>query len=148
MCSCCFFVVVFLTTVLSHLDFCHRKFGFLSQGKASSDRVALPNLRCVLGVFGVSVIHGTLTWTTGSLTCVQILMHVVTAHRSVWTHVRESWLGEKSLAAPGTQTCCSSVPVWHSTNWATSPQQIFFVFTVFVWIDLSVTDFAVFGNVS
>ena len=33
----------------------------------------------------------------------------------------ESWLGEKSLAARGSQTCLSGVPVWRSTNWATSP---------------------------
>ena len=30
-------------------------------------------------------------------------------------------LGEKSLAAPGNQTCLSGVPVQRSTDWATSP---------------------------
>ena len=39
----------FFTTVLSHLDFSHGEFGLLSLEKASWDRVALPNLRCMLG---------------------------------------------------------------------------------------------------
>ena len=29
------------------------------------------------GCFSVSIIHQTLTWTTGSLTCAQMLMHVI-----------------------------------------------------------------------
>ena len=37
-----FFLFFFLTTVLSHWNFSQEKFG--------SDRVALPRLRCVLGV--------------------------------------------------------------------------------------------------
>ena len=36
--------------VSSHLDFSHGVFGSLSPGKASYDRVALPNLRCMLDV--------------------------------------------------------------------------------------------------
>ena len=32
-------------------DFSHGKFGVLSPGKASCDRVALPNLRCMHAVF-------------------------------------------------------------------------------------------------
>ena len=40
----------FFTTVLSQLDFSHRKFGLPSLGKASCARVELPNLRCMLGV--------------------------------------------------------------------------------------------------
>ena len=40
--------ISFLTTVLSQWDFAHGKFGLLSPGKASGDRVALPNLRCML----------------------------------------------------------------------------------------------------
>ena len=42
------------TTVLSHWDFFHGKFGLLSPEKASRDRVALPNLRCKLGVLALS----------------------------------------------------------------------------------------------
>ena len=38
--------------------------------------------------FSVSITHRTLTWTRGSVTCAQILMHVI-AHRGVQTHVRE-----------------------------------------------------------
>ena len=36
------------------------------------------------GCFGVSIIHRTLTWTTGSLTCAQILMHAI-AHGGIRT---------------------------------------------------------------
>ena len=43
------------------------------------------------GCFSVSIIHQTLTWTTGTLTCAEMLMHVI-AHVGVWTHVRESAL--------------------------------------------------------
>ena len=50
-------------------------------------------------VFSVSVIYQTLTWTKGSLTCTQILMHVI-AHWGVRGHRRracaESWLWEKN----------------------------------------------------
>ena len=42
-----FFIYI---TVLPHLDFAHRKFRLLPPGKASCKRVALPNLRCMLGV--------------------------------------------------------------------------------------------------
>ena len=51
------------TTVVSKWDSSHGTFGLLSPGKASYDRVELPNLRCMLGVFGVSIIQRTLTWT-------------------------------------------------------------------------------------
>ena len=51
----CFFLFLFLkTTVLSHWDFSHGKFKLLSPGKAGCNRVALPNLLCMLGVL---VIH-------------------------------------------------------------------------------------------
>ena len=40
----------FFTTVLSQWDFSYGIFELLSPGKASCDRVMLPNLRCMLGV--------------------------------------------------------------------------------------------------
>ena len=40
----------FLTAVLSRWDFSYGKIWLLSPGKASCDRVALPNPRCMLGV--------------------------------------------------------------------------------------------------
>ena len=43
-------VVFFLTTVLSYWDFFLRKFGLLPSGKVSCDRVALPNIRYMMGV--------------------------------------------------------------------------------------------------
>ena len=41
----------FFTTVLSQWDFSRGKFGLPSPGKASCNRVALPNLGCMLGCF-------------------------------------------------------------------------------------------------
>ena len=40
----------FFTSVLSHWDFSHGKFGLFSLGKASCNTVTLPNLRCMLSV--------------------------------------------------------------------------------------------------
>ena len=45
-----YFFFLLFTTVLSQLDFSHAKYRLPSPGKASCDRVALPNLRCMLGV--------------------------------------------------------------------------------------------------
>ena len=76
--------------------------------------------------FSVSLIHRTLTWTTGSLTCTQMSMHMI-AHRGVWTpEESQCWkltLGEKLFAAPGNQTCISGMMVQCGTNWAMSPPQ-------------------------
>ena len=69
--SLIFFYILF-TIVLSQSDFSQGKFGLPSPGKANCDRVALPNLRFMLRAFRVSIIHRTLTWTTGSLTCAQM----------------------------------------------------------------------------
>ena len=50
--------------------------GCFPSGKASCDRVALTNLQCILFLlllfffFSVPIIYRTLTWSTGSLTCV------------------------------------------------------------------------------
>ena len=44
-----FFFLLF-TTVLSQWDFSHGKFGLPFMWKTSGDRVALPNLGCMLGV--------------------------------------------------------------------------------------------------
>ena len=50
--------------------------------------------------FSISIIHRTLTWTTGSLTCIQVLMHVI-AHKGVQTPQKKSALkvdsGEKII---------------------------------------------------
>ena len=76
--------------MLSQWDFSHGKFGLLSTGKASCDRVALPNMLYMLGV-SVSIVHRTLTWTTGSLTCAPMLMYAI-AHGSLQTRIKESVL--------------------------------------------------------
>ena len=76
-------ILFFLTTVLSHWDFSHEKYGLLSPGKASCDSGATqPKLH--VGCFRVSILHWTLTWTTGFLMCAQMLMHVI-PHRGVRT---------------------------------------------------------------
>ena len=77
------FFSFFFTTVLSQWDFSHGKFGLLSPGKASCDRVVLPNLLCMLVVFSVSIIHRTVTCTTGSLMCAHMLMHIVAQGRAL-----------------------------------------------------------------
>ena len=84
------FFAFYFTTLLSHRDFSHGKFGLLSPGKASCDsRATQPTVHA--GCFSVSIIHRTLTWITGSLTCAQMLMHAI-AHGGVITDVRESAL--------------------------------------------------------
>ena len=45
-----YFLYILFTTVLFQWDFSHEKFGLFSPEKDSCDRVALPNLRCTLGV--------------------------------------------------------------------------------------------------
>ena len=44
------FLLLLFTAVLSEWDFSHWKFRLLFPGKASCDRVVLPNLLCMLGV--------------------------------------------------------------------------------------------------
>ena len=56
----------------------------LQQGRATQPTVHA-------GYFSVSIIHRTLTWTTGSVTCAQMLMHA-NAQGSIRIHVRESAL--------------------------------------------------------
>ena len=85
------FSFTFFSTILSQWDFSHRKFGLPSLGKASCDRVALPNLRCTLGCFSVSIIHRTLTMATGFLTCTLMQMHPI-VHKGITDTVRESAL--------------------------------------------------------
>ena len=55
---------------------CHSR---LSQGKSCATQ---PTVHA--GCFNVSIIHGTLTWTTGSLACAQVLLYA-TAHGGVQT---------------------------------------------------------------
>ena len=87
----------YFTTVLPHWDFSHGKFGLLSSGKVSCDRVALPNPHTIISV---TTIHRIFTWISKSLTCAQRLIYA-TAHWGAWTP-KESlhWkltLGEKPL---------------------------------------------------
>ena len=62
---------------------------FSGESQPRQSRATQPTVRT--GCFSVSKIHRTLTWTTGSLTCPQMLMQAI-AHGGVRTHVRESVL--------------------------------------------------------
>ena len=62
---------------------------FPGESQLQQSRATQPTVHA--GCFSVSISHRTLTWTTGSLTCAQMLMHAI-AHRGVRPHVRESAL--------------------------------------------------------
>ena len=53
---------------------------FPGESQLRQSRATQPTVHA--GCFSVSIIHRTLTWTTGSLTCAQMLMHAI-AHRDV-----------------------------------------------------------------
>ena len=65
------------------------RIAFPGESQLRQSRATQPTVHA--GCFRVSIIHRTLTWTTGSLTCAQMLMHAI-AHGGVRTHVRESAL--------------------------------------------------------
>ena len=79
----------------------------------------------------VSVIHRTLTWTTGSLTWAQMLMHA-TAHGGVRTHVRESALkvdsGRKIPCCRGESNLRQQHDGPMLCQWATSSTQVRYFF--------------------
>ena len=81
-----FHEITFFFTTIAPSGFPPWDIRFAFQGQSRATQPAMHT-----GCFSVSIIHGTLTWTTGSLTCAQMLMHV-TAHGGVRTHVRESAL--------------------------------------------------------
>ena len=95
--------------MMSQWDFSHGKFGLLCPGENQprQSRAAQPTVHA--GCFSVSKIHRTLTWTTGSLMCAQILMHAI-AHRSVRTHTIESALKVGSGRKISCRTGESSLP--------------------------------------
>ena len=80
---------------------------FPRESQLQQSRATQPTVHA--GCFSVSVIHQTLTWTTGSLTCAQMLMHAI-AHRGVRTHVRESALKADSGRKIPCRTGESNVP--------------------------------------
>ena len=80
------------------------------------------------GCFRVSIIHQTLTWTTGSLMCAQMLMRAIAPGGCTDSRKRvstESWLGEKN---PLPQRGIELVSVAWLTNWATSPSSLVVLF--------------------
>ena len=62
---------------------------FPGESQLRQSRATKPTVHA--GCFSVSIIHRTLTWTTRSLTCAQLLMHAI-AHGGVRKHVKESAL--------------------------------------------------------
>ena len=81
-----FFFLFFFTTVLFQWDFFHGKFRLLSPGKASCNRVALPNLLCMLGVWCFH--HPPDSGMDYGIFNVRTFMHAI-AH-GVYGHTRES----------------------------------------------------------
>ena len=105
-------------------DLSHGKFGLLFPRESQLRQSRATQLTVHAGCFSVSIFHRTLTWTTASSTCAQMLMHAI-AHGGVRTHVRESALKvdwEKiSLPHRGIEPASAA---WRSdalTDWATSP---------------------------
>ena len=93
----------------------------LEQSQSSS--WLLLSLMVHAGCICVAIIHWTLTWTTRSLSCAQMIMHTI-AHGGVQHRKRvctESWLWEKN---PLPHQGIKSAPAeWQSdvpTNWTTS----------------------------
>ena len=64
-----FFLFLLFTTVLSQWDFYHGKFGLPFPGESQLRQSRATQLTVHGGCFSVFIIHRTLTWTTGSLTC-------------------------------------------------------------------------------
>ena len=60
--------------------------GCFPRGKPAATGSCYQTYTVHAGCFSVSIIHRTLTWTTGSFTCAQMLMHAI-AHGGVRTHV-------------------------------------------------------------
>ena len=58
---------------------------FPGERQLQQSRATQPTVRA--GCFSASIIHQTLTWTTGSLTCAQMLMQAIT-HGVTDTHKR------------------------------------------------------------
>ena len=109
------YVLTLIFKTSSHWDFSHGNFGQHSLGKASCDSCAtqpMVHAEC----------SSVLIWTTGSLMCAQVLMHVI-AHKGVWTHARQSvrkLTRRKFVAALGNWNSVSRMLVQRPTNWATS----------------------------
>ena len=113
----------------------HGKFRLISQGKASSHSMALPNFWgfFLCAVFLCSVIHRTLTWNTGFLTCIRsYVMRAYTQHGGGAHRQRVSatfWLGKTHKFFIALRTGFESLVMEsigsrgrRSTNWAaTSP---------------------------
>ena len=131
---CYFLKKILFTTVLSQWDFSHGKFGLWSSRKASCDRVMLPNLWCMLGIW---VFHNPLNsdmdygmfnvLTDGSAChCTRRCMEAVRESAlctpvRIWVFLPELTLEEKSISAPGNWSCISCKPVGCRTNWAPFP---------------------------
>ena len=96
--------------------------GCFPQGKPAAQSCATqPTVHA--WCFSVSRIHHTLIWTTGSLTCAQMLMHEI-AHRGIWTNIRESALKVDCGGKIPCHTTELSLHQWHDSlmlyQWATS----------------------------
>ena len=91
-------------------NFSHGKFRLLFQGKAICDSHTTQPM-VYAGCFSVSIIHQTLTWTTESLACAPMFMHVI-VHRGARTHLRESALKVDSGRKIPCRTGELNLPQW------------------------------------
>ena len=80
---------IFLTTGLSHWIFLPWEIRVVFPGENQVRQSRATQSTVHSGYFSASLIHRTLTWTAGSLTCAQMLMDAI-VHGGVRTHVRES----------------------------------------------------------
>ena len=86
-----FFKLLLFTIALSLMGFLSWKIRVAFSGESQLRHSRATQRTVHTGCFIVSIIHRTLTWTTGSLTCAQMLMHAI-AHGGIRTYVRESAL--------------------------------------------------------
>ena len=84
---CCFLFGVYNCIVTLRVLSWEIHVAFSGESQLRQSRAIQPTVHA--GCFSVSKIHPTLTWTTGSLTCAQMLKHAI-AHGGVRTHVRDS----------------------------------------------------------
>ena len=85
------FILILFYNCIIRLGFLPWKIwvAFLVESQLRQSRTVQPTVHA--GYFSVSIIYWTLTWTTGSLICAQILMHGI-AHGGVWDTLRKSAL--------------------------------------------------------
>ena len=109
-------------------NFSHEKFGSLSpKGKAAATESRYPtviNYKVHVGSFRVSIIHRTLRWTTGSLTCVRDHSYACVYTRGSWAHLQRvstTFLTRKKTSHTNVSCAPATDGVRTSGLWISSP---------------------------